>query len=410
MEIRSFTKVVNWPVKKEFVAKMSQLIVFRRDTKLDYYLAPIESDFSDYALELVFGDIKDWSLYKKSLMSPENIIVIDYAIIAKDFERLNVIRKVTNATMLLAFDGKTIGDKEWDLLELCRKTRDIEGVIDYGQDVKMSYPMIRSLLDKTRLLKEFAQAKEVKENLNKIMRLSLSELQRVKKLHEQLVPLRQEKIKGLTLSSKFAAGMSNGGEFFDLVKREGEICIVLSSAQSYVTSSIILSHFESLADIKTLDKESIETFLEELINECRELELIDRDQPDLLQFFVLKVDMKNLQYFGYSFGDFKFTSNTSEFDLSNNFPLNENYFDKAYFKGSLDRAQQVTILSPGVSRNLDSTDEVIVRLLEDAQITNAKNFLNEVFFQLKKSNKSEFLKHDASVLVLEVDPNVIVQI
>lgn len=391
---------------------MSQIIVFRRDTKIDFYLSTIEKDFSDYNIEVAFGDIKEWSLYKTSLQSPENIVILDYAIIAKDQERLETIRKVTNATMILTYDGKTIGDKEWELLELCRKTRDVEGVIDYGQDVKLYYPMIRSHLDKRRLLSEFAQANEVKDSLNRVMRLSLSELQRVKKLHEQLVPLRQEKIKGLTLSSKFAAGMSNGGEFFDIVKREGELCVVLTSAQSYVTSSIVLSHFEQLSQIKDLDKESIENFLENLINECRELNLVDREVPELLQFFILKLDMKNLKYFGFSFGDFRFASSVSEFDLSNDYPLNENYFEKAYFSGSLERSQQVTIISPGVARNLNATnnENLIVDLLEDAQESNAKNFLNEVFFQLKKINNAEFLKHDASVLVIEVDPNVIMQI
>src|SRR5690606_21248150 len=101
----------------------------------------------------------------------------------------------------------------------------------------------------------------------------LAELHRLKRLHERLVPLRGEKLKGLSIHSKFAAGESAGGEFFDTVAREREVLILLASSRSYIASSAILGHFEDLRAKNSFDLESLEKFVTSLSYELKKLQV-----------------------------------------------------------------------------------------------------------------------------------------
>ena len=92
---------------------------------------------------------------------------------------------------------------------------------------------------------------------------------------------------------------------------------------------------------------------------------------------------------------------------SNELPLNENSFEEAYFERKIARSEKICLVSPGLQMN----DDYIGRkkLLELLNLGN-RDILEEVFFELKRNTKSDFLKHDSSMILLEVDENAIMSI
>ncbi len=298
---------------------------------------------------------------------------------------------------------------------------------DNVEDLDQQYgEFIKGYLDETkikifapRLIKSIIQdellhstVESTQEHLGRVLEQSLLELQRVKKLHEKVVPIRQEKVKSVTLYSKFAAGFSSGGEFFDLKKSDKEIVIMLTSTKSYVASSVILGHFEEFQKNGDSSKEGIEDFLEELIDECRSLDLISRDDYKLLQLDIIRLDLRTYEYEGFHFGKGCYYSDGVKKIASNTLPINENSFEESYFHGVLRRGQKLIYVSPGAFQNYEEKqqeDKIETVILEQFK-NGAREILNEAFFQLKKDNEEDFLKYDASIIYLEVDPNAFIQV
>ncbi len=297
---------------------------------------------------------------------------------------------------------------------------DVEDLDDkYGEYIKGYLDETKIKTFAPRLIKSIIQdellqstVENTQEHLGKVLEQSLLELQRVKKLHEKVVPIRQEKIKSVTLYSKFAAGFSSGGEFFDLKKSDKEIVIMLTSTKSYVASSVVLGHFEEFQKNGDSSKAGIEDFLEELIDECRSLELISREDYKLLQLDIIRLDLRTYEYEGFHFGKGCYYSDGVKKIASNKLPINENSFEESYFHGVLRRGQKLIYVSPGAFQNYEEKqqeDKIETVILEQFK-NGAREILNEAFFQLKKDNEEDFLKYDASIIYLEVDPNAFIQV
>ncbi len=285
----------------------------------------------------------------------------------------------------------------------------IKGYIDDSK-VKVFAPRLVKSIIQDRILNSTVE--DTQNHLGKVLEQSLLELQRVKKLHEKVVPMRQEKIKSVTVYSKFAAGFSSGGEFFDIKKSEKELIVMLTSTKSYVASSVILGHFEEFQKNGNASKEGIEDFLENLIDECRSLDLIDRDDYELLQLDIIRVDLRTYEYEGFHFGKGCYYSDGVKKIPSNTLPINENSFEESYFHGVLRRGQKLIYVSPGAFQNYSEKgqeDKIETVILEQFK-NGAREILNEAFFQLKKDNEEDFLKYDASIIYLEVDPNAFIQV
>jgi hypothetical protein len=288
----------------------------------------------------------------------------------------------------------------------------IDGFIQIEQPALTYYPLLSSTLKRNELFGPVGNIDRVYENIKKVIDLAGYELQRAKKLHEQLVPIRHEKLQGLSLSSKFAAGLGPGGEFFDFVKKDHQLCLIVASSKSYIASSVVLTHFEKFQRTFGGDQESLEDFMEELIDECRSLDLIDRDQPELLQFAIIMFDINRMSYLAYQFGNFAIKSNKEMTIPPNQYPFHESFFEKAQYSGKLERGEKVILLSPGCVSNFDDklSRMEIQALIGQNLEKEARNAINEVFFQLKRGLAGDFLKRDASVVFIEVDKNAILQV
>ncbi len=114
------------------------------------------------------------------------------------------------------------------------------------------------LLRVENIMKEFmvlkSQLLTINRELEKTMGSVETELIRVKRAHEQNRPKRFQDLKGLKALSKYAAGDSVGGEFFDIFTAGGKIFLLMTETSSYLASSSILQIFSDFKEKKSLTK------------------------------------------------------------------------------------------------------------------------------------------------------------
>ncbi|MBK24195.1 MAG: hypothetical protein CME70_09365 [Halobacteriovorax sp.] len=309
----------------------------------------------------------------------------------------------------LLYDGSQ--EHEPEFLRFLESDRNLISPIDTTRDHRFHIPLLRnaspSSQDENR--KELLG---VGENLNKMIEFSMAELQRVKRLHEQVVPMKNDNFKGVKILSKFAAGEGAGGEFFDIVKGEQEVLLLLTNTTSYVASSIILSHFEKLRAYSEFGEKRLTDFILGLSGELKDLGLLDMNDTEALQLLVVKIDLNKMKFKGFQFGKTELISSKGHVLGTNDFPLNKEFLSQSEFGFDLERGERLVISSPGVRKNCGGfmDEKKYEDFVRERLPLGARDLLNEVYFQLKKKRDSDFLKFDASVIYIEVDKNVIVEV
>lgn len=282
-------------------------------------------------------------------------------------------------------------------------------LINFKEGVEFWKPGVMAFLN-AQQLHQSKDLLKVGEGLNQLVTQSLQELQRVKKIHETLVPIRTEKMKGFSITSKFAAGESSGGEFYDVIKGEEEFAIILAHSRSYVVSGLILSAFEEFKKNKSFGPDHIQKFSVELA------QIVKREVGpkayEELQLLLARVDMKSLMIEGVNWGHSQLLSSGDFFVGENNFPIDSSFVEKAAFQNKLTRSGSYVLLSPGLRADCgdriegESLMSFVRRMMPDGP----QKTLQELFYHLKRNRESSFLKYDATSVYIEVDPNVIVQI
>ncbi len=284
----------------------------------------------------------------------------------------------------------------------------VTGLIDMDKSLEYHLPLLASSFRKN--FEDKIDLGDVSQQMNKIVGRSLAELQRLKRLHEKIVPMRKENFKGLNIVSKFGAGESSGGEFFDIIKGDKQFLVLVTSSSSYVVSSMVLTHFEYFRDKVSFSNEEMEKFLTDLSHDIRDRGFDDADER-VVEIFLMRIDLNSLQVEGHQFGEFELKSLKGVHTKSNELPLDDMFFEKSHFVSRLDRGEKLLILSPGVLRNFHSRKEELPSSFYNDLFEQVPNqMINEIFFQMKKEVKGDFLDHDATVIYLEVNPNVIVQV
>jgi len=238
-----------------------------------------------------------------------------------------------------------------------------------------------------------------------------TELLRVKKFYEHNAPKRYKDIKGLKLLSKYAAGESIGGEFFDIFEKQNKIFLLMSDTSSYLASSSILSLFTAFKMENEITLESNKRLVEDIKAEMQE---ISQNKKKELEVSVLSVsiDLNSYEVEGFIFGDFK---GISSLKLDKFSGMKKNLIhaqvDEGKVADHLTRGERLIFLSPGLNRSWSQLkpDFMIEELLNKSNVKQI-DILDEIFFQLKKNRKSGFLPHDASAIMMEVQKNVIIQV
>jgi hypothetical protein len=235
-------------------------------------------------------------------------------------------------------------------------------------------------------------------------------LQKIKYLHEKIIPQRVASIRGLSLHSKFSAGEQSGGEFFDILMLNRKLLIFLSSCHNYLLSSLILKQVGYLKKIKEFEIPDIQLFLQQLYHEMIKTFHHPPTLPPL-QLFVGLVDTKTLTIEGLNFGLATAFSTEQQSIPTNDYSIHESFHQKAYFHLQLQRGEKIIFLSPGITHNSQGLihNRPTVNFLQNFLPGPPQETLNELFLQLKKRSPQSFLSHDASAIILEVGQNVLLR-
>lgn len=237
------------------------------------------------------------------------------------------------------------------------------------------------------------------------------ELLRLKKAHERKTPRRFEEVKGINFYSKYSAGESMGGEFFDMFKVGSHIFILMSSTSSYLASSSILTFFTALKMEEGANEQKQVKFINELKTEIDKINA-NRAKPVNAHILTAIIDLSNYKVSGYNLGNFGFKSSLGK-EYAMNSQKNSLLTDleSAKFEIQLSRLEKLMLSSPGFLQNWEKLDaEFMPEDILTKPGIKALDILDELFFQMKKDSESGFLEQDASVILLEVDRNVMVQI
>ena len=298
---------------------------------------------------------------------------------------------------------------------LDKKTFPTNAVLDFGPQsdadrVCQQLAMLEEGLKQTMVLK--SQLLTINRELADTLGTVETELLRVKKAHEEGRPKRFQNIKGISALSKYAAGDSVGGEFFDLFKSQGKIFLMMSETSSYLASSSILQSFSDFKIAGDLSVEKELALLSEIKEEAVQINSSKKKKALKVNILTAVIDLNTYTVKGHVFGEFKALSSGHDKNFTGNkLDFLQSPFEQGSFTWELSRGERLLLLSPGFCKNWEevSPDLMIETLMNNKKIK-LLDILDEIFFQLKKDAKSGFLAHDASAIMLEVQKNVMLKV
>ncbi|MBL6990756.1 MAG: hypothetical protein ISR65_13305 [Bacteriovoracaceae bacterium] len=388
---------------------MNKIIVVCKNAQIEQYFNGFDDFFAQLGIKCI--TLTPQELEKSPhLIDLASVVFIDFSV----WDDTTTLASNIPKYLVISLDQ----DKNKDKLELIFKQNNaIDGWIDTSLEHLYYLPLLKSFLRPKHSKNErIIKLQVMEKNLRQIVSDTLVELQRVKTLHAKLVPMKKTKLKGLNLYSKYLAGESSGGEFFDIVQKDREFLLVLSSTSSYLLSAMVLSHFEALKEKKGFSIDEMEAFLSDLCHDADNLlvpETAKRSNKRLLNVFIARIDLNTMTMAGFNFGQSELISNSSDHYLAdNNMNICSSQFNSAYFEMKMKRAEELILLSPGIRLNssgiMGNID--LVQFIRNNFNKGPENLINEIFYKLKSNCESSFLKHDSSLIYIEVDKNVIMQV
>lgn len=339
--------------------------------------------------------------YEKSISKALDVIFLDKEEALESFKLFN-----SHMVVILFKDEMS----SFEVNELKKYfSYNLLGFIDTSEQIEKYIPLFKNAISHLVMKANVGDSINVRM-VEALYNESLSELERIKKMHSRLVPMRMENFKNFSLVSKFASGLSSGGEFFDLHETSQEVVIVLGSFQSYLATSVIVRSFEEIKKLNKVTEKSLLSFLENFTNDCRDINLIDRDNYETLQLDIIHIDKRSLFVSGHHFGGSRLFINGQEFLGKNRLCLNENNYERSCFNFLLNRNDKIGYFSSGSVKNFESDSYVIEELLVKYGNISIKELVNEFMFQLKEKGLERFLKYDTSLIFLEVNSNAIITV
>jgi hypothetical protein len=228
--------------------------------------------------------------------------------------------------------------------------------------------------------------------LDQVLRSAEVEMARAKKIHEVLIPRRHDEIKGVFFSNRYAAGDGGGGEFYDLLQSTGKVYQILVSSQSYLISSSLLG---LLNKHKQKDFEPYE-FLKDAEGEIAVINGAKKKKSEV-ELLVVELDLSKLSLKLYGEGKAEFFSQKKG-------PVS--------LKGGyqLEKGETLIVFSSGFLFNWKETHKEDIPTFLKKQSLKSVEVMNELFFQLKMDQETQFLKRDATVAMMEVKRHGIHQV
>lgn len=225
--------------------------------------------------------------------------------------------------------------------------------------------------------------------LDQVLQNAEVEMNRAKKLHEVFVPRRNDEIKGVIFSNKYAAGDGGGGEFYDLIQTPSKIYQVLISSQSYLISSALLG---LLGQVKDKDFNP-SVFIKDALAEVETINGAKKKKAEV-DLQVIELDLGNL----------KLTSHTeSKAELHSQLKGKINL--SRGMSCQLEKGEKVIVFSSGFIFNWKEghPDKDLNEFMKANSKLSRNELMTELFFHLKESKVGNFLKKDATVVMMEVN-------
>ena len=319
----------------------------------------------------------------------------------EDFLKL---QKNIKARTIIKEDFARLSDKKKKLLEDLCVHEQIEGVMDESRPFALYLPLLSKLIESRRTKNNLAM---YEKNLDKMLKEGHRWLEKIKKIHHYMLPLREENFKGIKIKSKYVAGTKSGGEFLDILRKDNQILLFLTFCSSYKDSSIIFSSFEKLRNSENFSFQSIRKFV---ISFIEQIDANNQKSEKNIQLFLMGIDCLNLKAYGYSFGETKIISHTQKLLPGNELILNKNVLDKAKFEFAFTKEERSIIISPGLKKNYQSFlgEKAIYQIIREKKENSVTDMAFEVFYMLKKNRDDDFLEYDGSLLTVEIEKNVII--
>lgn len=240
--------------------------------------------------------------------------------------------------------------------------------------------------DQRKLQKHIAQ---FSVELDQVLQNAELEMVKAKKIHETLVPRRQEDIKGVVFTNKYAAGDGGGGEFYDLHQTPSKIYQIMLTSQSYLVSSALLG---LLGQHKEKDFKP-EAFLQDALAEIETINSAKKKKSSA-DLMLLELDLNTLQLKSYTSSKAELYSQQSG---SLTLAKGQSY--------QLAKGEKVIVFSSGFISNWSEgrPDKNLPEFIKSQAGAATKELLSELFFQLKETKNDKFLSKDATVVMMEVN-------
>lgn len=301
------------------------------------------------------------------------------------------------------YNSKTISASDHEkLLDLVQSEDTIWATSDLALDTRLLLPPLRVV---SHLASAFDQSdyKKIEGILDEMVSSGLNELLKIKSLHKKIVPIKKERFRGGIVYSKYAAGETSGGDFFDLKRIDGRLMFFLYSSRSYLNTLEVINRYQDLSTVSEIDLEKLSSCL-------WEIKFPNADENQALTAGVF--DWTDLCLKGHMFGGMAIFSSVKNFVFGKDVPIEKSFSDQSLVSLKLERGEVLLVLSAGAKKLIDElfNDVSFRQFFKDNYAKGAREFLDELFIKFKGLSSGEFLKYDSTVFLIEVNENAIVQI
>jgi hypothetical protein len=224
--------------------------------------------------------------------------------------------------------------------------------------------------------------------LDQVLKTAESEMTKARKIHEVLIPKRNEEVRGIQFFHKYHVGDGGGGEFYDMFHLDNQAFQVMISSQSYLISSALMG---------LLNKEKASFHAGQFLELAREeIATINgaKKKKSEVTVSVLVTDLSQLTMELHGSDKLElYSQGRGRLDLS---------------EGShhqLSKGEKIIVLSPGFIFNWkeSQTKQAPADFINSHQGQNSQELLMELFFQLRKSDNLDVSRKDATAVVMEVN-------
>ncbi len=359
---------------------MKEIECLRHDSGQDEYLKKL---FSKVNLAPKF---LNWGDSKYSANSPLVLLVND-----EHIEELMEICEDRDLKVIVALNARRD-------FKLVGKLKDyfniIFGFIDLSQEIDYNTPILINYLN-LNFSNHVVKLDQLAKDLDKIYEFTQSELMKVKDLHDRLIKVRVDSLKGITVTSKFMAGEKSGGEFFDMIQKDHDFLFILAGSDHYIVSSLILSEIEILK--QTMPTMTIKEQSEHFIKMVTKYAI---DNKASLNYCIVNINLKTLKADCRFKGEGYLYFQNQLIDFGEPCSMTIKPSEKFYFLSS-GAIKNLALLNPDLS---------ILEFYKEHQDKTTKDLINEFFFEVSRNKAGTFLIHDALMNVIEVDRNTLYEI